>query len=311
MQHRVPLVLGLLVLSFAGVIFAFDGDPSDSWHRRIPYSGYLEHNGQPLSTPTDIEFALFLTHTPETAVWTETQTVSPASGQFSVVLGDLEANPIPAEVFAERTGVFLGMSIDGVELGQKHRILGSPFSSSVAATPPGMMMPFAGSLNAIPPGWLPCDGAALSRSEYPALYLAIGDAYGGNGTTTFNAPDLRGRFLRGTDNGAGRDLDAASRQASAAGGNTGDNVGTVQADSFQTHLHANALNINESYVAGAAIHPNGNVEFRTGEGGFSDVYQGTPRLSSSISIVNGSPNSGRVGGETRPTNVTVNWLIKY
>lgn len=49
--------------------------------------------------------------------------------------------------------------------------------------------------NAAPTGWLICDGSAVSRATYSALFAIIGEIYGaGNGTTTFNLPDLRGRF---------------------------------------------------------------------------------------------------------------------
>lgn len=49
-----------------------------------------------------------------------------------------------------------------------------------------------------PSGWLICNGQAVSRATYSALYSAIGTAYGyGNNSTTFNVPDLRGMFIRG------------------------------------------------------------------------------------------------------------------
>jgi len=53
-------------------------------------------------------------------------------------------------------------------------------------------------------GWLVCDGAAVSRTTYAALFTAIGTAHGaGDGRTTFNVPDLRGRAPIGSGNGAG------------------------------------------------------------------------------------------------------------
>lgn len=58
---------------------------------------------------------------------------------------------------------------------------------------------------AAPDGWLLCDGAAVSRTTYEALFAAIGTAYGaGNGSTTFNVPDLRGRVPVGVDGAAAR-----------------------------------------------------------------------------------------------------------
>lgn len=65
-------------------------------------------------------------------------------------------------------------------------------------TPPGALMAYAAST--APTGWLLCDGSAVSRTTYAALFAAISTTWGaGNGTTTFNVPDLRGQFLRGYD----------------------------------------------------------------------------------------------------------------
>lgn len=60
--------------------------------------------------------------------------------------------------------------------------------------------------NSAPPGWLKADGSLVSRSQYAALFAAIGTTYGeGDGSTTFALPDLRGEFIRGFDNGRGVD----------------------------------------------------------------------------------------------------------
>lgn len=74
---------------------------------------------------------------------------------------------------------------------------------------------FAGS--AAPAGWLACNGAAVSRTAYAALFLAIGTTYGvGDGSTTFNLPELRGEFLRGLDSGRGVDAARVLGSAQAA-----------------------------------------------------------------------------------------------
>ena len=63
--------------------------------------------------------------------------------------------------------------------------------------PSGFILPFAGT--SIPDGWLICNGAAVSRTEYAALFSAIGTKWGeGDGSTTFNLPDLDERFIEGT-----------------------------------------------------------------------------------------------------------------
>ena len=62
----------------------------------------------------------------------------------------------------------------------------------------GMIQMFGGVTP--PPGWLLCDGSAVSRTEYPELFAAIGTTWGrGDGSTSFNVPDLRGRMAVGSD----------------------------------------------------------------------------------------------------------------
>lgn len=62
------------------------------------------------------------------------------------------------------------------------------------STPLGAIMGFAPNSATVPTGWLLCDGTAVNRSTYAALFTAIGTTYGvGDGSTTFNLPDLRGR----------------------------------------------------------------------------------------------------------------------
>ena len=93
--------------------------------------------------------------------------------------------------------------------------------------PSGTILPFGGVT--APAGWLLCDGSAVSRAVYANLYSAIGGVWGsGDGSSTFHLPDLRGRFIRGRDGGVARDPDRTTRTAANSGGNTGDNVGSVQ-----------------------------------------------------------------------------------
>ena len=62
--------------------------------------------------------------------------------------------------------------------------------------PTGVVQAFAGST--MPDGWLLCDGSAISRTDYADLYAVIGDTYGaGDGTTTFNLPNLTDKFIQG------------------------------------------------------------------------------------------------------------------
>lgn len=165
--------------------------------------------------------------------------------------------------------------------------------------PAGMIIPFAGDTNHIPAGWLLCDGSAVSRITYARLYAAIDTIWGlGDSVSTFNLPDFRGTFLRGTDLGAGNDPDAAIRSASN-GGNAGDKVGSVQGDSFQGHYH--------KYTGSDVNNNPGNVRLNTG------AYGNYPNISGGINEpvndgVNGTP---RTSSETRPKNKNVHYIIKF
>lgn len=94
---------------------------------------------------------------------------------------------------------------------------------------PGMMVPYGG-LTA-PSGWLLCYGQAVSRTTYSTLFAAIGTQFGdGNGSTTFNLPDLRGRVVAGQDDMGGT---SANRLTAAGFGASGDDLGA--AGGSETH----------------------------------------------------------------------------
>jgi microcystin-dependent protein len=70
----------------------------------------------------------------------------------------------------------------------------------VSVSPSGLISAYAGAT--APTGWLLCDGSAVSRTTYAALFAAIGTTYGsGDGSTTFNVPNLKGRAPFGRDGG--------------------------------------------------------------------------------------------------------------
>lgn len=73
----------------------------------------------------------------------------------------------------------------------------SAAAAALAITPTGSVLAFAGSTS--PTGWLLCDGSAVSRTDYAALFAVIGTTYGaGNGSTTFNLPNLINKFVEGS-----------------------------------------------------------------------------------------------------------------
>lgn len=158
--------------------------------------------------------------------------------------------------------------------------------------PVGAVITFAGAV--CPTGYLLANGSAISRTDYEDLFNVIGTSHGeGDGTTTFHLPDYRGRFLRGVYGAAGNDPDAASRIAMNTGGNTGDNVGSVQDDQLRSHNHV--------------------IPARTGPG--ASMHDQTSRLSAGTATASADFNFTAMqdtgGNETRPKNAYVNFCVKH
>ena len=123
--------------------------------------------------------------------------------------------------------------------------ISSGIAGAVGALPAGAVIPYAGS--SAPANWLLCGGQAVSRTDYAALFAVIGTTYGsGNGSTTFNLPDLRGRVIAGEDDMGGT---AANRLTSATSGITGTTLGAAGGDE-RLHLHQHA---NTATFTGSAV----------------------------------------------------------
>ncbi|MSQ73336.1 MAG: tail fiber protein [Betaproteobacteria bacterium] len=156
----------------------------------------------------------------------------------------------------------------------------APAESIPEGVPPGTVVAFGA--HVAPEGWLLCDGANRSREDYAALFAVIATTFGsGDGLATFNVPDFRGRFLRGADLGAGRDLDRINRN---------EGLGTAQRDNFKQHVHT----------------PAGGGRFVVEGAGLDKAWVGTAR-----GFTTPLQTSIAGGTETRPMNVAVNWIIKF
>lgn len=132
-------------------------------------------------------------------------------------------------------------------------------------------------IDIVPSGYLECDGSAISRTSYPELFALIGTTFGaGDGSTTFNLPDLRGEFIRGWDHGRGIDI--------------GRLIGTNQLHSLENHTH---------WSTGAGWVTNGG-----NASGGAGVASGS---AGSNTVVGALTNTL----ETRPRNITMMYCIKY
>lgn len=139
---------------------------------------------------------------------------------------------------------------------------------------PGAVIGFAGTT--APIGYLKCNGAAISRTTYAALYAALLTTWGsGDGSTTFNVPDFRGEFLRGFDDGKGTD--------------SGRVFASSQTDQVKDHQHSGVVT-------------SGNVN------------QMTVGSTTNVATLNTGNTGSMVSGastETRPRNFPILYCIKY
>jgi len=192
--------------------------------------------------------------------------------------------------------------------------------------PTGTILPY--SSETAPTGWFICDGRTVSRTTYSDLFAVLSTNWGyGDNSTTFNIPDLRGRFLRGHDDGNGNDPDAASRTASNTGGATGDNVGSVQSDSIYDHSHqtpiiysasASATN-NMGIVTGQSSPTQApgrfNVSaYKSSGDAYSNFNYSPTKVDYSgqaINFVNTGVTPSEIDGDSHPKNANVNYIIKF
>lgn len=111
--------------------------------------------------------------------------------------------------------------------------------NTLLGVPAGCIMPFAGAT--APDGWLLCHGQAVSRTTYVDLFAAIGTAYGpGDGSTSFNLPDLRGRVAAGRDDMGGVDagrLVGGIANRTVLGGVGGAATHTLNTGEMPAHNH--------------------------------------------------------------------------
>ena len=155
----------------------------------------------------------------------------------------------------------------------------------------GMLVPYAGA--AAPTGWLLCYGQAISRTTYADLFTAIGTAYGtGDGSTTFNVPDLRGRTVAGKDNMGGTSADRLTDQS---GGLDGDVLG----DTGGTETHT--LTTAEMPAHTHSVPSGGNTS--------SNYALGGPAGSQSGAQTTGSTGGGDAHNNIQPT-IILNYIIK-
>lgn len=143
--------------------------------------------------------------------------------------------------------------------------------------PPGVVAAYGAA--AAPSGWLLCDGAAVSRATYAALFAVVGTTFGvGDGATTFNLPNLKGRVPVG--------LDAGQVEFDVLAKTGGAKTHTLTVAEMPAHTHTVPLQLN------AVASTGGNIVAQTGAG-----------------VVTGSEGGGGAHQNLQPYLV-LNYIIK-
>lgn len=167
--------------------------------------------------------------------------------------------------------------------------------------PSGAILDYAGST--APNGFLLCYGQAISRTTYGSLFSALSTTYGsGDGSTTFNLPDCRGRTIAGKDNMGGT---SANRLTSGGSGITGTTLGSsggsethnLSTAQMPSHYH-NIYNYSSAYSNASAV--------ASGDGRFGVVSN---TVTSYTQAYTTSQGSGSAHQNTQPT-IVFNKIIK-
>ena len=177
------------------------------------------------------------------------------------------------------------------------------------ALPVGTIIDFAG--DKIPFGALVCDGSEISREIYSDLFTAIGTTYGdGDGETTFNLPDLRGKVAVGLD-----ENDDDFKELGASGG---EKMHTLSTEEMPEHSHNASCTTGLTdqmrvlYAAGASIQPNHNVGYSNTE--WYDATNGSnnfPGANHYHKVTIGNSGSGKAHNNLQPYTVTQKIIVAF
>ena len=208
-----------------------------------------------------------------------------------IVMSGTGSLQLPTGTTAQRPTPATGDIRFNTTLTQFEGYNGSAWGEIANGVPAGSVFSFA--TTTVPTGYLECNGAAVSRSTYASLFSAISTTWGvGDGSSTFNLPDLRGQFVRGWDNSAGVD--------------SGRSFASSQSDQNKSHNHS----INDSGHNHTAGNWGGSFGGSSGVTVFRSDQSGT---NSSIiqSATTGISIQNDGGTEVRVKNYALMYVIKF
>lgn len=261
-----------LTTADANAVNANFTDVADEITNSLPRDGQAGMTGQfQAISGTVTEPGISFTADPNTGVR------RPAGDQLALVCGGADVATASSTGLSVSTAPTVGDNLTN------KTYVDAQVATAVARTPVGSVVMHAAST--APTGWLECSGAAVSRTDYAALFTAIGTTWGvGDGSTTFNLPDLRGEFVRGWDHGRG--IDTGRAFASAQTVQT--NRPTTMRSGVDSAADFDSVTIPESGES---------PEFDTGGNALVGAVTRTIAITMS-------------GSETRPRNIALMYIIK-
>lgn len=217
----------------------------------------------------------------------------------------------------DSTALFVGKNVKWATL------LAKVQAATISPTPIGVILEYAGTT--APTGWLLCYGQAIDRTTYSDLFAVIGTTHGaGNGTTTFNVPDHRGRVVAGKDDMGGS---SANRLTNQSGGLNGDTLAatggaethtltTAQlavhghgAGDYEAEDHGHPVRYNS--LDNASVDPSGSILIGVGGADDTSAWTGSPSSTRGrqiggageldISGTSSSAGSGSAHNNVQPT----------
>jgi microcystin-dependent protein len=163
-----------------------------------------------------------------------------------------------------------------------------------AAVATGAILPYGGT--AAPTGYLLCDGSAVSRTTFSALFTVLGTAFGaGDGSTTFNLPDLRGRFPLGKA--------AAGTGSSLAG--TGGSLDHTHTGPSHTH----GVTVTRDGWGSALSTPGTTGRMQTGNAGGAGPDASEYMATTDVTVTSAAGGTGATG-TSNPAFISLNYLVK-
>ena len=222
-----------------------------------------------------------------------------------IVMGGTGALKLPSGTTAQRPTAATGQIRFNSTTTSFEGYNGSAWGGLASGIPTGTILTF-GATNP-PSGFLECNGSAISRSTYASLFSILSTTHGaGDGSSTFNIPDLRGQFVRGWDNSAGVDASRA--------------FGSSQTDQNKNHTHTT----DSQSLTGSVSHLSGSLANNPGSA--SGIITKLSPASAIGARSSGSANASGIsidathshtisssggGTEARPKNIALMYIIKF